>query len=400
MSVKEPPSLLKSQLDTLYYWSKATFGQPICFYHYDKKMLTDFDWVVGRVETQCPDLKISRTDIEGYDENNLLPECNMEDGTRGYPVYTVDRVEFVTKLSKRWGYSPQQLKSFTDFEEAIIDEVCTCSKLDYSELPPLEFLIEWLKLQIRIETYQLKYMKKFSEKERQRKEIKNLKNALKFYKRKKFDRFSDQNQDVICKTVFGINYWYEYSRHMTVFQDRAAALLGFSPDVTFSRVGHGSEDMQAQYEKDFPYVYNEGGQVYYFGEWDDSRSPYISEDVPFFATPEFLVEYGKDNNVNIVIRDTERVTARHMQRVAKIYTSFRKKLSPTKAGWGEKSGRKELIKRRDELLRSTYIKLREEKPRAAADRILEKAIQGAVSDGKLSIERAKKIIYSRKNNMS
>jgi len=389
----------QAYMEALFFWSKAQFGQPIQFYRYDKNMLTDFDWIVKRVGKEFPELGISRDEIKIYEEHGLLPTCHEKDGTKGYPIYTVDRIEFITDLIKTWGYSLSQIKAFTDYEEDVIDYILTADKLDYSDLPPLEFLIEWLKQDIRMEKSQLKHAEKFSERLGIEKKIKKTRKALNFYGSRKFDRFSKDTQTEIEKMVFHIKSEFEFHRFIFICEDRARALLGFSPHASSSKFASSPIDSDI-YDDDYPYMYNyQDVKKFYYGDWNDS-DVYITEEYPFFATPEFLIEYRDGDQFSITIRDAAKVDARYMRRITKVYTKLREPVRPKKAGWGEKSGKKKLIEKRNKLLKSGYAELKNEKPSVAAEKLMTKAIQQVLPNEDLSLERAKRIIYGKGEDMS
>jgi hypothetical protein len=389
----------QAYMEALYLWSKAQFGQPIQFYRYDKNMLTDFNWIVKQVGKEFPELGTSRDEIKIYEDHGLLPTCYEKDGTKGYPVYTVERIDFITDLIKTWGYSLSQIKAFTDYEEAIIDDILTADKLDYSDLPPLEFLIEWLRRDIRMEKSQHKYAEKLSERLRIEKEIKKIKKALKFYRSRKFDGFSKDTQIEIEQMVFRIKWHFEYLRTMFIFEDRAKALLGFSPHANIRKFALSLIDSDI-FDDDYAYMYNyKDLRKFYYGDWDDS-DVYITEEYPFFATPEFLIEYRDIDQFSITIRDVAKVDARYMRRITKVYTKLREPVRPKKAGWGEKSGKKQLIEKRNRLLRDTYAELRGKKPSVAAEKLMTMAIQQVLPDEDISLERAKRIIYGKGDDMS
>jgi hypothetical protein len=177
-------------------------------------------------------------------------------------------------------------------------------------------------------------------------------------------------------------------------------LLGFSPNVDFIRHARSPKDSD-EFSGAYPYVYDNGDFLFYFSDWNCSRHA-ISERIDFFATPEFLMEYGDGSTINITIRDPRKVTLKFMrERIEKLYKIFRDRLEPPRSGWGEKSGRRRLIEKRNKFIRDKYRQLRKEKPSLSAARTLEKVIAEMDPQyGCISFERAKRIIYSSEGNMS
>ena len=80
-----------------------------------------------------------------------------------------------------------------------------------------------------------------------------------------------------------------------------------------------------------------------------------------------------------------------MRKIEKLYNAFRgNKIKPKKKKWGQKSGKRELIKERDRLLKKLYQQYRNEAPNKSADKHLEKAVNAVSPDyGMISIEGLK-----------
>ena len=177
---------------------------------------------------------------------------------------------------------------------------------------------------------------------------------------------------------------------------RSKCLLGFSPNVefqnSFSDVGGHSDISQDEY----PYLYKDGLQKYYFGNWGVSEEFLIDKN-DFFATPEFLIEYSVGNGVHINIRDPEKVDSHYMRRIDKIYTEVRKSFRPPRKGWGEKSGRKKTLEKRDELIKDLYKNIRDAYPKKSMDVTIKEVLESIAKDCEnISFYTAKRIIHSSK----
>ena len=133
----------------------------------------------------------------------------------------------------------------------------------------------------------------------------------------------------------------------------------------------------------------------FFGNWEWNTKFIGSQDV-FFATPEFYIGWGGDNSINISIRDTQKVDSHYIRKIEKYYNSFRKCLSIPKKGWGEKSGRRKELAKRDKFMKEHYNKLKKQMPNLAVNKRFEKVLEQISPEYEISHERAQRIIYSKK----
>ena len=133
-----------------------------------------------------------------------------------------------------------------------------------------------------------------------------------------------------------------------------------------------------------------------YGDWE--RSPdLIKPDDVFFATPEFYIGYGKENQIDISIRKPESVEAKFVRDIGKYYTKFRKNLRIPKAKWGEKSKTREYYDRRNDKLKRDFLWEKLQNPNETFERKLEKVLEQAKEEfGVIYPETGKKIVYSKK----
>jgi len=111
----------------------------------------------------------------------------------------------------------------------------------------------------------------------------------------------------------------------------------------------------------------------------------------------FIIEQ-RGTEVQILIRNPREVTIDYMRRIiAKEYARLRRDVPRRK--WGERSGRKQRIEERNRWYRVEYRRLRQERKRIAAERLMEVLLDegkkwlGELGD--ISIERLKRILYGK-----
>ena len=102
----------------------------------------------------------------------------------------------------------------------------------------------------------------------------------------------------------------------------------------------------------------------------------------------------------IKITDPQQVSAPLMRRIEKIYTIMKGRLGRKRKGWGESSGRRLLIQRRDEEMKRLYANWRKTTPNVGSNILIDRLCKYTQKVGTpvLSIERIKRIIYSKKKD--
>jgi hypothetical protein len=168
-------------------------------------------------------------------------------------------------------------------------------------------------------------------------------------------------------------------------------------------MGAIDSDTESSYPGEYKYCLTHGAYNHWYGKWS-WREDDFSLRSGFFSVPEFMIAVeGDGKTIDIKIRDLQTVTTKYMrEEIERIYTCFRQKIGSQRSKWGEKSGTRAIIKKRNRMLKEIYEKLRKEKPHASAYRQIEKSIDLLGEDfGKaanISPETAQRIIYS-KNDM-
>ncbi|MBU1800564.1 MAG: hypothetical protein KKF21_19505, partial [Bacteroidetes bacterium] len=161
-------------------------------------------------------------------------------------------------------------------------------------------------------------------------------------------------------------------------------LSGYSPQVEFKKPETAKERL------DFRQI-----------NWEETIESVkmYSQFIDFFATPYFSVEIDR-KAITIKITNPKEVSTPLKGAIDKIYTIFKSRFGYRRKGWGERSGKKQLMEQRNEKLRKLYSMMRKEKPSVASgiliDRLIEETKKTEIPV--LSTERIKRIIYTK--NMS
>ena len=344
-------------------------------------------------------------DFENFAEHGLLPiERGSKKDQIGMPLYGFSRVGFIKKVIKKWGYDYDKLKQITDWEESNIDNIYTYGHLAYDFGDDLSFYL--ITIERQINAYKMTkmiggdaYNKKGSLFVLDDEIVKLEKIYNDFFGRNTSDLTPSQTEWV-ARTAFRIRHLDEWTRIESIGRDRATILLGFSPDILVLKGGWGQsgernlEEVASSLNKVSHLFYDENsGAFNYVEDWEC-----LQIECDFISTPEFLLDLKKDGKIAIEIRDPEKVDAQYMRKIEKIYNAFRSnKIKPKKEKWGKKSGKRELVKERNRLLRKLYQQYRYESPKKSAEKQLEKAINKVSTDyGRITIETAKRIVYTKK----
>jgi len=275
---------------------------------------------------------------------DLLPVVKDEDGSLSMSIYGMSRIEFINKLIEKWKYDYPILKEIIQWEEDNIDKFYTANDLAYDDVESelsgfnkLEYYTTYHKKVLRTFKRRLKNSNRFNEKKNIGKSIKNVQHTIREFSSKTYDDLTDKEKEDISRDVFMMKWMDELLRDMAVNRNRAQIILGFSPDIYFKKYG-------ARINND-----NYG---FGFGDWD-----FFSIDHSFFSTPELLIIEKEGGEFVITIRDPQKVNVRYMRRIEKAYNSMRKKKKYPTSSWGEKSGKKRLIRERNKILQMHYRQL-------------------------------------------
>jgi hypothetical protein len=381
------------------------FKNPHDFYFFNKKVLFNFEVLMTRVEHELSELNISRSEVEEYINNGYFPELVFDDGEKGFMSFTTMRIKFIKEIRQKWNYNSEEIRQITKYEDMLIDEVLTTDEFEYCDLPNIPFLIKYLKDNIRVTKILLKSGKELEQEYKN--EIEKDSETLKLLEGKEWEDLSWDSQKSINDYVYKINGCLEFFRLRFHSEYEAKILMGFSqqPTISASRSTFlDSKKTNKTPNKEALYSIDYNQWTWEFSRWAHSPKNINPEDV-FFATPEFYIGNGKDDKIPILVRNRVSVNSRFFRNIEKYYTKFRNRQRIPKTKWGEKSGKKELVRIRNSILRDEYSKIRLQDPRQDASESLEKAVEAAKvryekETGEkmeaLSTDRLKVIIYTKK----
>ena len=397
---KKLVSEIKTPEDFQRYANEILSTTTSCFRLFDKNYLIDFDMLLERTAIEYSELNLNSKNLQQFIDWGYFPKLYNKEGKPGYMISAPSRIDFILKISSKWGYNNQEIRYIAEAEDELIESFLTIDGFEYSDLPPLPFLLRHLEENIKENKIALKYQKEKDEIKSMEARIVNAKRNLAFLKGKKFEDLSSENQHIVNEAAYQIQLYFEELRVMFHGEFRAKILLGFSPDIHFDALSSSSRDHESQKEKQFIYSIEHIHRNYEFGSWK-YKPQWIDPEISFFATPEFYIGYDQIRNIIIKIRDPKKVDAQFMRTIDKYYSKFRSNLGIPRKKWGEQSGRRKRLDRRNRLLRKRYRELRELKPYTAAEKTLDTTVESVCKElgtNPLSPERAKRIIYSKKRN--
>jgi len=349
-------------------------------------------------------IKVARPEIENMCKLDLLEFIlDKKDGKRMFPHFIADRVAFIKELQTRLNYPAPRLQQIIVYENESLpysNEACDFYYADRKNIMP--WLIKRLKFERDGRKEYLKVLDAINKKyvdDVKKKRIKRLiaelvqntessiasiEEIVAELSKWKWKDLSKQQKDEVVKVVFEQQLYDERERISDMKYYYNKILSGYSPQVEFKR------PEAARGRLDF-------GQI----NWDetiDSVNMY-AQFIDFFATPYFSLEIN-GRGIIIKITNPKEVSTPLKGVIDKIYTVFKNRLGYKRKGWGERSGRKRLMEKRNEKLKELYSMMRKEKPNVASrfliDRLIEETKKTEIPV--LSTERIKRIIYTK--NMS
>jgi len=347
-------------------------------------------------------LRVKKGEILNLRGLNLLPGVSGE----GFPLFALDRVSLIRDCQMRYGYSDSQMKQLMSYEDIFIEhESNQKQKSSYDEYE--YFNINARKLQQRLDIPILKMGKDKVTKAKSETLEYHVKNLTKRFLHTKHDDFlkHDEIQDLKPKTDIkdflegqtnfaklsnkdkgNVRFMaehqiaYEESSKFTLLEEyRLKLLYGYSPQIAFrSPIFTETWDL---------------GDAEKYIDWKESINNANSLELDFLRTPMFKIERKKDK-IKINVFKTNAVDSGVMRQIGCIYSIFRKQLGVKRRGWGELSGTKAELARRDRELQKHFKKLRFSVPASGiAFEKLQEWMQGKW--GPLSIERLQRIVYGK-----
>ena len=356
---------------------------------------------------KCKDehkIKVSRSDIEDMCKLDLLEFIlDKKDGKKMFPQFIADRVAFIKELQANLNYPIPRLQQIIAYENESLpysNEACDFYYADRKNI--MTWLIKRLKFEINGRKEYLKALdainKKYADdvkKKRIKRVIADLvKNAeasiatieevVTELAKWKWKGLSKQQKYEVVKVVFEQQLYDERERISDMKHYYNKILSGYSPQVEFKKSETERERL------DFRQI-----------NWEETIESVkmYSQFIDFFATPYFSVEIDR-KAITIKITNPKEVSTPLKGAIDKIYTIFKSCFGYRRKGWGERSGKKQLMEQRNEKLRKLYSMMRKEKPNVASgiliDRLIEETKKTEIPV--LTTERIKRIIYTK--NMS
>lgn len=371
-------------------WNSFTF--------FDKKPLDDLDCLMGNMAIGDYEWEKKKSFLIWWTKEGLLHGSRKENGSLRFPRYTRSRIQFFDKLIEKWHYNIRNFKRIAASEDALIDALYYDNEFFNKNLSDFEFYLLFLKRGAEDDERLLKSKENLPKRDLIEDNFEQFKKLIEYFEQNKYENLAENAKNQIAKIVSSVKGMMGDQMIRKIINYRSKCLLGFSPNVEFQNNFSADVANIGDVPRDeYPYVYKDGHQKYYFGNWA-APEEFLIDKKDFFATPEFLIEYGFGNGVHINIRDPEKVESHYMRRINKFYTKVRKGFRPQRKAWGEKSGIKKTFEKRNKNMRDLYEKLRVDKPEISADKKMEEVLE-SIANGyeNITVDTVKRIIYSSKN---
>lgn len=353
---------------------------------------------------KCKDehkIKVTRPEIENMCKLDLMEfMLDKKDRKKMFPLFMAYRVTFIKKLRTKFDYPMPRLQQIIAYENEILPYSSKSCDFYYADRKNIySWLIKRITFEVEnIEEY-LKCLKirkaKYSENRNKGKYkafteelIKNteetlscLKTYCSYVSGRKWSNLTEDEKQAVKMAVFEQQVFDERQRTALMRHYYNKILSGYSPQVEFK------EPLSDKATLHFESI-----------DWDETinTAQEYNQFIDFFRTPYFSIEI---NGEEILIRITnpQKVSAPLMRNVEKIYTIVNGRMGYKRKAWGENSGRRHFIQKRDQEIRRLYANWRKITPNIASDILLERLCKYTTEVGApvLSTERIKRIIYSK-----
>lgn len=372
--------LIKGNPDLFKAWVEGHFAM----HHYDYEWGQPISWLIDNCKHQYK-IDINESEVKQLSDQGLIEIVIAKDGTRTFPLFTPDRIDFIKKLQKQFDYSLDRIKiPIISYENFLIKEIYTAAEFAYqNDLDIFSWYLKRMEFDTQQTTYHLNYLNRHKDEKspeeinKWKEKINNNKKVVAKLSEIGWEKLKDSVKIKIQEWVFQHQFADEFIRTNGVAGYHNQILQGYSPHVEFSSFAIDKQNL------DF-------SKINWTVTFDN-----IMEYWKFFRTPYFMIEII-DNEISIKIFDSNKVNAEMMRRIEKIYALIRSLMGSKREKWGEKSGRKLRIHERNEYLKNLYSKLRQEKKNIAAWRLYEYLENETKKMGlPISTERIKRVIYTK-----
>ena len=371
--------------------------------HYNYRVCTTSDGLI-RLCKEDHKVEVTPSEIEDMCKLDLLEFIlDKKDEKKMFPQFIADRVAFIKKLQAKFNYPTPRLQQIIAYENELLpysSEACDFYYADRHNVYPwlikrMGLVAEGIKEYLRdLKILANKYSddirkqkhKAFTEKmiKALEEDLSDRKKILTHLSKRKWKDLSEDEKQAVKITVFETQFSDECERKLSVKHYYDKMLSGYSPQVEFK------DPKPAAGKLRFEMI-----------NWDETMDALqeYNKFIDFFRTPYFSIEIN-GAEILIKITDPQQVSAPLMRRIEKVYTIMKGRLGRKRKGWGESSGRRLLIQRRDEEMKRLYANWRKTTPNVGSNILIDRLCKYTQKVGTpvLSIERIKRIIYSKKKD--
>ncbi|MDP2929190.1 MAG: hypothetical protein Q8O01_03900 [Candidatus Omnitrophota bacterium] len=348
-------------------------------------------------------VEVTLSEIEDMCKPDLLEFIvNDEDGKKMFPQFMADRVAFLKRLQTKFKYPIPQLQQIIAYENELVpysNEECDFYYTDRRNIyrwavkragtaaDGIKDYLQGLKILANRYGNDVKKQKHkgFTEKMIKilEEDLTDRKRLMTYLSKRRWSDLSEDEKREVIITAFQTQLSDETERRLSMKHYYDKILSEYSPQVEFKDQKMTAGEL--------------GFGMIDWGETMESVEGY-NRFIDFFRTPYFSIEI---NGAEILIKiiDPQQVSAPLMRTIEKIYTIMKGRLGCRRKGWGENSGRRLLIRKRDEDMKRLYANWRKMTPNVGSNILIDRLCEYSkkVKIPVTSIERIKRIIYSKEN---
>lgn len=397
LSEKQEAKLAENAARLAEEWYRGDFE----INHYNYRICTTSDGLVQLCKEDHK-VEVTSSEIEDMCKLDLLEFIlDKKDGKKMFPQFIADRTAFIKKLQAKFNYPTPRLQQIIAYENEMLpysNEACDFYYTDRQNIyrwvvkragMATDGIKDYLQdLKILSNRYgdgiKTQKHKAFTEKMIKilKEDLVDRKRLITYLSKRRWKDLSEDEKRAVKISAFETQSFDEIERKLSVRYYYNKMLSGYSPQVEFK-----DQDVTAR-KLEFGMI-----------DWDETMGSVqeYNKFIDFFRTPYFSIEINGPE-IPIKITEPQQVNAPLMRTIEKIYTIMKSRLGHKRKGWGENSGRRSLIRKRDEEMRRLYANWRRTTPNVGSNILIDRLCEYTKKVGApvSSIERIKRIIYTKK----
>jgi hypothetical protein len=205
------------------------------FNYFDNKPLYDLDWIMGKLTIENYEWERKKRLIILYTDKGLIPNFEMKNGSRGFPLHAVSRIHFFDKLIDKWQYNIGKFKSIADIEDLLIGTLDMENEFCYKNLSDFDFYLLFLRKGAEEDERLLKSKGKLPKRDLIKNNFDRFKKLIQYFEQNNYENLTEKEKNQIAKTVSSLKRMMGDQMIREIISYRSKCLLGLALSATLLR---------------------------------------------------------------------------------------------------------------------------------------------------------------------